>query len=114
VIGYSLNDTIVVSDRIRENFRLIRRGEPAEIINLSTNQTLDRTLVTSMTTLFVLVALLVAGGESIRGFAAALTIGIVVGTYSSIFVAAAVLLVMKIKREDLLVPEKERADEGRP
>ncbi len=114
VIGYSLNDTIVVSDRIRENFRKIRRGTPVEIINLSMNQTLVRTLVTSLTTLFVLLALLVAGGESIRGFAAALTIGIVVGTYSSIFVAASLLLFMGIKREDLLVPEREKTEEGLP
>ncbi|MGE0625406.1 MAG: protein translocase subunit SecF [Pseudomonadales bacterium] len=114
VIGYSLNDTIVVSDRIRENFRKVRRGTPIEIINQSMNQTLVRTLVTSLTTLFVLLALLVAGGESIRGFASALTIGIVVGTYSSIFVAASLLVFMNIQREDLLVPERERLEEGRP
>lgn len=107
VIGYSLNDTIVVSDRIRENFRNLRRATPLEVINRSLNQTLDRTLVTSLTTLLVLVALLIAGGETIRGFALALTIGIVVGTYSSIYVAASVLLLMKISREDMLVPEKE-------
>jgi preprotein translocase subunit SecF len=114
VIGYSLNDTIVVSDRIRENFRKIRRGTPVEIINQSLNQTLGRTLVTSMTTLFVLLALLIAGGEGIRGFAAALTIGVVVGTYSSIFVAANFLLLLNIQREDLLVPEKETREEGVP
>ncbi|HEY5646008.1 MAG TPA: protein translocase subunit SecF [Pseudomonadales bacterium] len=114
VIGYSLNDTIVVCDRIRENFRLIRRSTPTEIINQSINQTIDRTTITSMTTLFVLLALLAAGGESIRGFAAALTIGIVVGTYSSIFVAAALVLMMDIKREDLLLPDKEKLDEERP
>lgn len=114
VIGYSLNDTIVVSDRIRENFRMIRRGTPIEIINQSLNQILGRTLVTSLTTLFVLLALLLAGGESIRGFAAALTIGIVVGTYSSIFVAASLLVLMKLRREDLLVPERERAEESLP
>ena len=107
VIGYSLNDTIVVSDRIRENFRKVRKGTPIEVINESLNQTLGRTLVTSMTTLFVLLALLVAGGEVIRGFAIALCIGVVVGTYSSIFVAANVLLVLNITREDLLVPERE-------
>ncbi len=107
VIGYSLNDTIVVSDRIRENFRMVRKGSPVEIINKSLNQTLGRTLVTSLTTLFVLLALLVAGGEGIRGFASALTIGVIVGTYSSIFVAANVLLLLNIQREDLLVPEKE-------
>jgi len=111
VIGYSLNDTIVVSDRVRENFRLIRRAEPVDIINTSLNQTLGRTLVTSLTTLLVLLALLVAGGETIRGFAAALTIGIVVGTYSSIYVASAFLLLLGITREDLLVPAKESGEQ---
>jgi preprotein translocase subunit SecF len=111
VIGYSLNDTIVVSDRIRENFRTIRKGTPEEIINRSLNQVLGRTLVTSLTTLLVLVALLIAGGETIRGFATALTIGVVVGTYSSIYVAASVLMYMNISREDLLLPEKEGASE---
>ena len=108
VIGYSLNDTIVVSDRIRENFRKLRRGSAVDIINTSLNQTLGRTLVTSMTTLFVLLALLFAGGEVIRGFASALSIGVLIGTYSSIYVAANVLLVMNISREDLLVPEPEQ------
>ena len=107
VVGYSINDTIVVSDRIRENFRNIRRAAPLEVINRSLNQTLGRTLVTSLTTLLVLLALLVAGGETIRGFAAALCIGVVVGTYSSIFVAANVLVLMKVSREDLLLPERE-------
>ena len=110
VIGYSLNDTIVVSDRIRENFRSTRRGTSAEIINYSLNQTLARTLVTSLTTLLVLVALLVAGGEQIAGFARALTIGVVIGTYSSIYVAATVLLTLQLSRQDLAVPEKESAD----
>jgi preprotein translocase subunit SecF len=114
VIGYSLNDTIVVSDRIRENFRKIRKAAPVDVINQSLNQTLGRTLVTSLTTLFVLLALLIAGGEGIRGFAAALTIGVVIGTYSSIFVAANVLLVLNIQREDLLVPEKEQPEEALP
>jgi preprotein translocase subunit SecF len=112
VVGYSLNDTIVVSDRIRENFRSIRRGSPLEVINRSLNQTLGRTLVTSLTTLLVLLALLIAGGETIRGFATALTIGIVVGTYSSIYVAANVLVLMNISREDLLIPEKEGEPEN--
>jgi preprotein translocase subunit SecF len=111
VIGYSLNDTIVVSDRIRENFRTIRKATPEEVINRSLNQVLGRTLVTSLTTLLVLVALLIAGGETIRGFATALTIGVVVGTYSSIYVASSVLLFMNITREDLLLPEKEGASE---
>lgn len=112
VIGYSLNDTIVVSDRIRENFRRIRKGDSLSVINRSLNQTLGRTLVTSLTTLFVLLALLLAGGEMIRGFALALTLGVVVGTYSSIYVAANVLLAMNISREDLLVPEKEDPEAG--
>jgi preprotein translocase subunit SecF len=105
VIGYSLNDTIVVSDRIRENFRKVRKLSPVDTINLSLNQTLGRTLVTSLTTLFVLLALLFAGGEVIRGFSLALSIGVLVGTYSSIYVAATTLLAMNISREDLLVPE---------
>ena len=111
VIGYSLNDTIVVSDRIRENFRIVRRGRPVDIINQSLNEMLGRTLVTSLTTLLVLVALLVAAGEQIRGFATALTIGVVVGTYSSIYVAASMLLAMGISKEDLTLPEKEARDD---
>lgn len=111
VIGYSLNDTIVVSDRIRENFRIVRRGKPVDIINQSLNEMLGRTLVTSLTTLLVLVALLVAAGEQIRGFATALTIGVVVGTYSSIYVAASMLLALGISKEDLTLPEKEGQDD---
>ena len=107
VIGYSLNDTIVVSDRIRENFRRLAKRSALDTVNKSLNQTLGRTLVTSLTTLFVLVSLLIFGGEVIRGFASALTIGVVIGTYSSIYVAASVLLSLGIKREDLLVPETE-------
>ena len=110
VIGYSLNDTIVVSDRIRENFRSIRKATSIDIINESLNQTLGRTLVTSMTTLLVLLSLLLAGGESIRGFAVALSIGVLVGTYSSIYVASNVLLIMNISREDLVVLEEEDSD----
>lgn len=114
VVGYSLNDTIVVSDRIRENFRNMRRAKPLDVINTSLNQTLGRTLVTSLTTLLVLLALILAGGETIRGFALALTIGIVVGTYSSIYVAANVLVLMNISRDDLLIPEKEGEAEEMP
>jgi len=110
VIGYSLNDTIVVSDRIRENFRKLRKISPVDTINVSLNQTLGRTLVTSLTTLFVLLALLFAGGEVIRGFSMALSIGVLVGTYSSIYVAATMLLAMNISREDLLVPEPDNDD----
>ena len=111
VIGYSLNDTIVVSDRIRENFRKVRRGSPPDIIDISLNQMLGRTLVTSLTTLLVLFALLILGGELIRNFAIALIIGIIVGTYSSIYIAANVLLVLNISKEDLALPVKEGADE---
>lgn len=110
VIGYSLNDTIVVSDRIRENFRKIRKGSPIDTINASLNQTVGRTLVTSTTTLLVLFALFFFGGEVIRGFSVALIIGILVGTYSSIYVAANVMLTMNINKEDLIVPVKEGAE----
>ena len=112
VIGYSLNDTIVVSDRIRENFRKLRKATSVEVINESLTQTLGRTLVTSITTLLVLMALLVFGGELIHGFALALTIGVLVGTYSSIYVAANVLLMLGISHEDLIVPPKEEVTEG--
>ncbi|TDJ43179.1 MAG: protein translocase subunit SecF [Gammaproteobacteria bacterium] len=114
VIGYSLNDTIVVSDRIRENFRKMRRGGAMEIINRSLNQTLGRTVVTSFTTLLVLLALLIFGGELIRGFAIALIIGVFVGTYSSIYVASNMLMVLGIRREDLVVPERERLPDDVP
>jgi preprotein translocase subunit SecF len=110
VIGYSLNDTIVVYDRIRENFRIMRKGGPLEILNSSLSQTLSRTLVTSLTTALVLVALLVFGGETIRGFAIALLAGVVVGTYSSIYVAANLLLALKITKEDLIPPPKEESE----
>jgi preprotein translocase subunit SecF len=107
VIGYSLNDTIVVYDRIRENFRKMRKGTPAEIINSSLNQTLSRTLVTSMTTLLVLISLFMLGGEIIHGFALALIIGVVIGTYSSIYVASTAIVMMGISKADLMPVEKE-------
>lgn len=107
VIGYSLNDTIVVFDRIRENFRRLRTGDATEIVNVSLNQTLGRTLITSLTTVLVLLALFFFGGELIHNFAVALLVGVVVGTYSSIYIAANILLVMKIDREDLMLVEKE-------
>jgi preprotein translocase subunit SecF len=110
VIGYSLNDTIVVSDRIRENFRKIRKADSLSIVNISLTETLGRTLVTSMTTLLVLLALFLFGGEMIHEFARALIIGVVVGTYSSIYVAANVLLAMGISKEDLMIPVKEGAE----
>jgi len=112
VIGYSLNDTIVVFDRIRENFRKMRKGSPLEIINASLNQTLSRTLVTSLTTLLVLVALFVFGGEIIHGFALALIIGVVVGTYSSIYVASTAVLMLGISKADLMPVKKEGAELG--
>jgi len=111
VIGYSLNDTIVVSDRIRENFRMIRKGTPEEVVNISLSQTLGRTLITSLTTLLVLLALFFVGGETIHNFAIALIIGIFVGTYSSIYVASNILLALNISKEDLLEVEKEGEDQ---
>ena len=107
VIGYSLNDTIVVYDRIRENFRKIRKGGAQEVVNVSLNQTLSRTLMTSLTTLLVLIALFVLGGEIIHGFAFALIIGVLVGTYSSIYVASAAVLALGISKTDLMPVEKE-------
>ena len=110
VIGYSLNDTIVVSDRIRENFRGERGFEPDEIVNRSINQTLSRTLITSLTTLLVLLALFFFGGDMIRGFSQALIIGVLVGTYSSIYVVANMLLGLSITQDDLAIPEPEGAE----
>ncbi len=107
VIGYSLNDTIVVYDRIRENFRLMRKGSAENVMNISLNQTLSRTLMTSLTTLLVLVALALLGGEIIHNFAIALLIGVVIGTYSSIFVASPVVLALGVSKEDLMVVEVE-------
>ena len=110
IIGYSLNDTIVVSDRIRENFRRLRKGTPLEMVNISLNQTLSRTLITSLTTLLVLFSILLIGGESTQGFAVALIIGVVIGTYSSIYIASNVILYMNVTREDLMLPVKEGAE----
>ena len=110
VVGYSLNDTIVVSDRIRENLRKIRRASPGEVIDISLTETLGRTLVTSLTTLLVLAALALFGGEMIFGFAVALLVGVAVGTYSSIYVAATTLLKLGVSKEDVMVPEREGAD----
>ncbi len=113
VIGYSLNDTIVIFDRIRENFRRLRKSTPIEIINQAINQTLSRTLMTSALTLMVVVTLFFLGGQVLRGFAAALIIGIVVGTYSSIYVAGSLALALGLKRQHLLPPSKALLD-GRP
>ena len=114
VIGYSLNDTIVVYDRIRENFRKMRKSSVVQIMNASINQTLPRTLLTSLTTLMVVLTLLIFGGEVIRGFSAALLIGIIIGTYSSIFVASPAVLVFGISREDMLPVQKEGAVDAQP
>ena len=115
VIGYSLNDTIVVSDRIRENFRTERVLEPIDMVDLSLNQTHGRTIITSLTTLLVLFALFIFGGELIRGFSLALILGVLIGTYSSIYVVANMLLSMNLTQEDLAVPEPEGADfDGMP
>ncbi|MEQ8262829.1 protein translocase subunit SecF [Pseudohaliea sp.] len=111
VIGYSLNDTIVVADRIRENFRKLRRAEPVEVINISLSETLGRTLVTSLTTLLVLASLAIFGGEMIHGFAVALIVGVLIGTYSSIYVSATTLLLMGVSKEDLMIPVKEGAEQ---
>ena len=114
VIGYSLNDSIVVSDRIRENFRIMRTDDPLKVMNDSINQTLSRTISTSTTTLLVLLALLFLGGELIHNFALALTIGVAVGTYSSIYVVTVVLLIMNISRDDLIIVIPEEEEDGRP
>ncbi len=110
VIGYSLNDTIVVFDRIRENFRRMRKWTPLEVINGSINQTISRTLVTSLTTLLVLAALFFIGGEVIHSFALALIVGVVVGTYSSIYIASSMLVLLNVTSEDLIPEEKDEEE----
>jgi len=114
IIGYSLNDTIVVFDRIRENFRKMRKAAPIEVMNVSINQTLARTLVTSLTTLLVLLALLILGGQVIFGFSLALIIGVVVGTYSSIYVASTSALYLGVNRVDLMPVQKEKPQDSTP
>jgi preprotein translocase subunit SecF len=110
VIGYSLNDTIVVYDRIRENFRKMRKRTPIQVINAALNQTLSRTLMTGITTLLVLISLFVFGGEVIHAFSLALMLGVLVGTYSSIYVASAVALVLGVSKEDLMPAQKEDSE----
>jgi preprotein translocase subunit SecF len=110
VIGYSLNDTIVVFDRIRENFRILRDKTPEEVMNISINQTLSRTIMTSLTTLLVVFALYFLGGEIIHNFAMALIVGIGVGTYSSVYVASALALALGVSKEDLMAPPKNDVD----
>jgi preprotein translocase subunit SecF len=107
VLGYSLNDTIVVFDRIRENFSALRKTDVVQIMNVSINQTLSRTIITSGTTLLVLIALFLLGGEIIHGFAIALIVGVVVGTYSSIYIATPVVLALDLSHEDMMPPKKD-------
>tara|TARA_B100001027_G_scaffold104822_1_gene72116 strand:- start:2016 stop:2927 length:912 start_codon:yes stop_codon:yes gene_type:complete len=114
VIGYSLNDTIVVSDRVRENFRKKRRSDPEIVINRSLSQMIGRTLITSLTTLLVLVALLIFGGETISNFSIALIVGVISGTYSSIYIVCNTLLTLKITSEDLMIKKTEVLDDGMP
>ncbi len=114
VIGYSLNDTIVVFDRIRENFRKMRKGTSTQIINRSLNETLARTLVTSLTTILVLLALFFLGGEIIHGFALALLVGVFIGTYSSIYVASTAILMLGVSKADLMAVKKEGLVDDRP
>ncbi|GAA0197094.1 protein translocase subunit SecF [Kangiella japonica] len=111
IIGYSLNDTIVVFDRIRENFLRMRKGSSEEVVNTSLNQTLSRTLMTSITTMLVLLALFFYGGQTIHSFAEALIVGVLVGTYSSIYVASPMALLLGVKKEDLMPPEVEKEGE---
>ncbi len=114
VIGYSLNDTVVVLDRIRETFRSVRKTGAEEILNISINQTLTRTLITSFTTLLVLIALFFYGGEIIHGFATALIVGVIIGTYSSIYIASSTLMVLNIHKQDFLVVAKEELVDEAP
>lgn len=111
IIGYSLNDTIVVFDRIRENFRKLRKETPNSVVNIALNQTLSRTLMTSITTLLVVAAMFLLGGEMIHAFSIALLIGIVVGTYSSVYVASSAILTLNVTHADLIQVEKEGADQ---
>ena len=114
VIGYSLNDTIVVFDRIRENFRKMREVDTKEVMNFSINQTLPRTILTSLTTLLVLFALYVFGGDALKGFSATLIIGVLIGTYSSIFVASPTVLALGAKAQDLIPEEVEKEGADQP
>ena len=114
VIGYSLNDTVVVFDRVRERLLSMRKAEPIEVMDRAINETLSRTLMTSITTLIVVVSLLLLGGETLRGFAIALIVGIVIGTYSSIYVAGAVALDLGLSQRDLMPPEKRSEADALP
>jgi preprotein translocase subunit SecF len=114
VVGYSLNDTIVIFDRIRENFRSMRRAETLDILNSSITQTISRTMITSSTTLMVLLALYIMGGQSLQGFSLALIIGVLIGTYSSIFIASTSIFYLDISTSDLLSTKREEVDDGMP
>lgn len=112
VVGYSLNDTVVIFDRIRENFRTMRRAEPVEVMNAAINQTMSRTIMTGLTTIVVLVALFFLGGEIVHGFSLALIIGVIIGTASSVYIASAIAQMLGATKEDLMPPEqKEEADQ---
>lgn len=110
VMGYSINDTVVVFDRVREVFQTMRKATPLEVINAAVNQTLSRTLMTSFSTLFVVLSLYIVGGEALKGFSIAIVVGIVVGTFSSIFIAAALALDMKLKATDLMPPQRDTSE----
>ena len=114
VVGYSLNDTIVIFDRIRENFRSMRRAETLDILNSSITQTISRTMITSSTTLMVLLSLYIMGGQSLQGFSLALIIGVLIGTYSSIFIASTSIFYLDISTSDLLSTKREEVDDGMP
>ena len=114
VVGYSLNDTIVVFDRIRENFRLRRKSETLDVVNASINQRISRTLITSGTTLLVLLALYIIGGKSLEGFSLALIVGVIIGTYSSIYVATTSVLFLDVSTKDLMPIQQEKIDDGMP
>jgi len=114
VVGYSLNDTIVIFDRIRENFRSMRRAETLDILNSSITQTISRTMITSSTTLMVLLSLYIMGGQSLQGFSLALIIGVLIGTYSSIFIASTSIFYLDISTSDLLSSKREEVDDGMP
>lgn len=114
ILGYSLNDTIVIFDRVRENFRKMRKHGVIEILNTSLNETLSRTIITGGTTLLTMLALFVYGGEALRDFALAMIVGVLIGTYSSLFIATPVTLALGITREDMLPPKKEAAADSQP
>jgi preprotein translocase subunit SecF len=114
VVGYSLNDTIVIYDRIRENFRSMRSAENIEIMNSAITQTIKRTIITSSTTLLVLLSLFIFGGSSLQGFSIALIVGVLIGTYSSIFVASTSIFYLDISTTDLIPPKQEEVDDGMP